>query len=189
MYKLLICCQIASSFVPTSQPRPPMTCPASVLGEIDTHLLAFDFDSVKDSILDARDSVQDAGNSAVDSVAQVKAAALEQVAATKSNAVDAVLTPINDAKAAFPPEVRSVIPDKVDLPRLSLPGSVDGELAPAGPFAGVKAAFQTAGIGVVLGGLVGAKVGWEARGAATAAENAKDAVAATIEKVKGAAGK
>ena len=36
-------------------------------------------------------------------------------------------------------------------------------------------------IGAVLGGLVGAKVGWEARGAAVAASNAKDAVAAQLE--------
>ena len=50
--------------------------------------------------------------------------------------------------------------------------------------AGIKATFQTAGIGAVLGGLVGAKVGWEARGAAVAASNAKDAVAAQLEKVQ-----
>ena len=36
----------------------------------------------------------------------------------------------------------------------------------------------------MLGGLVGAKVGWEARGAAVAASNAKDAVAAQLEKVQ-----
>lgn len=201
---LLAGCAVVSCFLaPPAGPRAPTTCAASILSELGTHLLAsdlsapdastqllaFDFDSLKDSVLDARDSAFDAKDAAVDSVAQAKAAALEQVATTKSNAVDAVLTPINDAKAALPPEVRSVIPDKVDLPRLSLPGSVDGELAPAGPFAGVKAAIQTAGIGAVLGGLVGAKVGWEARGAATAAENAKDAVAAQIEKVKSAAGK
>ena len=191
---LLLCGQIAAGFAPFVQPRPATACAGSLLGELGTHLLAFDFDSLKDSVLDARDSVLDAKDSvldakeaAVDSVAQAKATALEQVETTKANAVGAVLKPIKEAKAALPPEVQSVIPEKVDLPKVSLPGSVPdlGELAePAGPFAGVKATFQTAGIGAVLGGLVGAKVGWEARGAAVAASNAKDAVAAQLEKVQ-----
>ena len=194
----------ACALVLPARPRAATTCAASILGELGTHLLAFDFssthvlafdfDSLKDSVLDARDSVLDAKDSvldakeaAADSVAQAKASALEQVETTKANAVGAVLKPIKEAKAALPPEVQSVIPEKVDLPKVSLPGSVPdlGELAePAGPFASVKATFQTAGIGAVLGGLVGAKVGWEARGAAVAAGNAKDAVAAQLEKVQ-----
>jgi len=210
------CVGVTAGFhAPSTRPRASTTCAASILGELGTHvlafdfsapdagisapdagthLLAFDFDSLKDSVLDARDSVLDAKDSvldakeaAADSVAQAKATALEQVETTKANAVGAVLKPIKEAKAALPPEVQSVIPDKVDLPKVSLPGSVPdlGELAePAGPFAGVKATFQTAGIGAVLGGLVGAKVGWEARGAAVAAGNAKDAVAAQLEKVQ-----
>ena len=206
---LLISCGTTAGFhAPSTRPRAATTCAASILGELGTHLLAFDFsapdagthllafdfDSLKDSVLDARDSVLDAKDSvldakeaAVDSVAQAKASALEQVETTKANAVGAVLKPIKEAKAALPPEVQSVIPEKVDLPKVSLPGSVPdlGELAePAGPFAGIKATFQTAGIGAVLGGLVGAKVGWEARGAAVAASNAKDAVAAQLEKVQ-----
>ena len=202
---LLISCGTTAGFhAPPARRRAATTCAASILGELGTHLLAFDFsgthvlafdfDSLKDSVLDARDSVLDAKDSvldakdaAVDSVAQAKASALEQVETTKANAVGAVLKPIKEAKAALPPEVQSVIPEKVDLPKVSLPGSVPdlGELAePAGPFAGIKATFQTAGIGAVLGGLVGAKVGWEARGAAVAASNAKDAVAAQLEKVQ-----
>ena len=202
---LLISCGTTAGFhAPPARPRASTTCAASILNELGTHLLAFDFssthvlafdfDSLKDSVLDARDSVLDAKDSvldakeaAADSVAQAKASALEQVETTKANAVGAVLKPIKEAKAALPPEVQSVIPEKVDLPKVSLPGSVPdlGELAePAGPFAGVKATFQTAGIGAVLGGLVGAKVGWEARGAAVAASNAKDAVAAQLEKVQ-----
>ena len=192
---LLISCGTTAGFhAPSTRPRAATTCAASILGELGTHLVAFDFDSLKDSVLDARDSVLDAKDSvldakeaAVDSVAQAKASALEQVETTKANAVGAVLKPIKEAKAALPPEVQSVIPEKVDLPKVSLPGSVPdlGELAePAGPFAGVKATFQTAGIGAVLGCLVGAKVGWEARGAAVAASNAKDAVAAQLEKVQ-----
>ena len=202
---LLISCGTTAGFhAPPARRRTPTTCAASILNELGTHLLAFDFsgthvlacdfDSLKDSVLDARDSVLDAKDSvldakeaAVDSVAQAKASALEQVETTKANAVGAVLKPIKEAKAALPPEVQSVIPEKVDLPKVSLPGSVPdlGELAePAGPFAGIKATFQTAGIGAVLGGLVGAKVGWEARGAAVAASNAKDAVAAQLEKVQ-----
>ena len=192
---LLISCGTTAGFhAPPARRHASTTCAASILGELGTHLLAFDFDSLKDSVLDARDSVLDAKDSvldakeaAVDSVAQAKASALEQVETTKANAVGAVLKPIKEAKAALPPEVQSVIPEKVDLPKVSLPGSVPdlGELAePAGPFAGVKATFQTAGIGAVLGGLVGAKVGWEARGAAVAAGNAKDAVAAQLEKVQ-----
>ncbi len=206
---LLISCGTTAGFhAAPARRRTPTTCAASILNELGTHLLAFDFsapdagthllafdfDSLKDSVLDARDSVLDAKDSvldakeaAVDSVAQAKATALEQVETTKANAVGAVLKPIKEAKAALPPEVQSVIPEKVDLPKVSLPGAVPdlGELAePAGPFAGVKATFQTAGIGAVLGGLVGAKVGWEARGAAVAASNAKDAVAAQLEKVQ-----
>ena len=221
---LLVSCGMTAGFhAPSTRPRAATTCAASILGELGTHLLAFDFsgthvlafdfDSLKDSVLDARDSVLDAKDSvldakeaAADSVAQAKASALEQVETTKANAVGAVLKPIKEAKAALPPEVQSVIPEKVDLPKVSLPGSVPdlGELAePAGPFAGrrrrgklvvgprvhrfragIKATFQTAGIGAVLGGLVGAKVGWEARGAAVAASNAKDAVAAQLEKVQ-----
>ena len=202
---LLVSCGTTAGFhAPPARRRAPTTCAASILGELGTHLLAFDFssthvlafdfDSLKDSVLDARDSVLDAKDSvldakeaAADSVAQAKASALEQVETTKANAVGAVLKPIKEAKAALPPEVQSVIPEKVDLPKVSLPGSVPdlGDLAePAGPFAGVKATFQTAGIGAVLGGLVGAKVGWEARGAAVAASNAKDAVAAQLEKVQ-----
>jgi len=203
---LLVSCGTTAGFhAPPARRRAPTTCAASILGELGTHLLAydfsagthvlaFDFDSLKDSVLDARDSVLDAKDSvldakeaAADSVAQAKATALEQVETTKANAVGAVLKPIKEAKAALPPEVQSVIPEKVDLPKVSLPGSVPdlGDLAePAGPFAGVKATFQTAGIGAVLGGLVGAKVGWEARGAAVAASNAKDAVAAQLEKVQ-----
>ena len=203
---LLISCGTTAGFhAPPARRRAPTICAASILGELGTHLLAydfsagthvlaFDFDSLKDSVLDARDSVLDAKDSvldakeaAADSVAQAKATALEQVETTKANAVGAVLKPIKEAKAALPPEVQSVIPEKVDLPKVSLPGSVPdlGDLAePAGPFAGVKATFQTAGIGAVLGGLVGAKVGWEARGAAVAASNAKDAVAAQLEKVQ-----
>ena len=202
---LLISCGTTAGFhAPPARRRAATTCAASILNELGTHLLAFDFsgthvlafdfDSLKDSVLDARDSVLDAKDSvldakeaAVDSVAQAKASALEQVETTKANAVGAVLKPIKEAKAALPPEVQSVLPEKVDLPKVSLPGSVPdlGELAePAGPFAGIKATFQTAGIGAVLGGLVGAKVGWEARGAAVAASNAKDAVAAQLEKVQ-----
>ena len=154
---LLISCGTTAGFhAPPARRRAPTTCAASILGELGTHLLAFDFsgthvlafdfDSLKDSVLDARDSVLDAKDSvldakeaAVDSVAQAKASALEQVETTKANAVGAVLKPIKEAKAALPPEVQSVIPDKVDLPKVSLPGSVPdlGELAePAGPFAG-----------------------------------------------------
>ena len=220
---LLISCGTTAGFhAAPARRRTPTTCAASILNELGTHLLAFDFsgthvlafdfDSLKDSVLDARDSVLDAKDSvldakeaAVDSVAQAKASALEQVETTKANAVGAVLKPIKEAKAALPPEVQSVIPERVDLPKVSLPGTPDlGELAePAGPFAGrrrrgelavgprvhrfragIKATFQPAGIGAVLGGLVGAKVGWEARGAAVAASNAKDAVAAQLEKVQ-----
>ena len=146
----------AGFHAPSTRPRAATTCAASILGELGTHLLAFDFsgthvlafdfDSLKDSVLDARDSVLDAKDSvldakeaAADSVAQAKASALEQVETTKANAVGAVLKPIKEAKAALPPEVQSVIPEKVDLPKVSLPGSVPdlGELAePAGPFAG-----------------------------------------------------
>ena len=165
---LLISCGTTAGFhAPPVRRRAPTTCAASILGELGTHLLAldfsapdagisapgagthllaFDFDSLKDSVLDARDSVLDAKDSvldakeaAADSVAQAKASALEQVETTKANAVGAVLKPIKEAKAALPPEVQSVIPEKVDLPKVSLPGSVPdlGELAePAGPFAG-----------------------------------------------------
>ena len=154
---LLISCGTTAGFhAPSTRPRAATTCAASILGELGTHLLAFDFsgthvlafdfDSLKDSVLDARDSVLDAKDSvldakeaAADSVAQAKATALEQVETTKANAVGAVLKPIKEAKAALPPEVQSVIPEKVDLPKVSLPGSVPdlGELAePAGPFAG-----------------------------------------------------
>ena len=143
---LLLCGQIAAGFAPAMPPRPSVTCAGSLLGELGTHVLAFDFDSLRDSVLDARDSVLDAKDSvldakeaAADSVAQAKATALEQVETTKANAVGAVLKPIKEAKAALPPEVQSVIPEKVDLPKVSLPGSVPdlGELAePAGPFAG-----------------------------------------------------
>ncbi len=201
---LLISCGTTAGFhAPPARRRAATTCAASILNDLGTHLLAFDFsgthvlafdfDSLKDSVLDARDSVLDAKDSvldakdaAVDSVAQAKASALEQVETTKANAVGAVLKPIKEAKAALPPEVQSVLPEKVDLPKVSLPGTPDlGELAePAGPFAGVKATFQTAGIGAVLGGLVGAKVGWEARGAAVAAGNAKDAVVSQLEKAQ-----
>ena len=154
---LLVSCGMTAGFhAPSTRPRAATTCAASILGELGTHLLAFDFsgthvlafdfDSLKDSVLDARDSVLDAEDSvldakeaAADSVAQAKASALEQVETTKANAVGAVLKPIKEAKAALPPEVQSVIPEKVDLPKVSLPGSVPdlGELAePAGPFAG-----------------------------------------------------
>ena len=143
---LLLCGQIAAGFAPLMPPRPSVTCAGSLLGELGTHLVAFDLDSLRDSVLDARDSVLDAKDSvldakeaAVDSVAQAKASALEQVETTKANAVGAVLKPIKEAKAALPPEVQSVIPEKVDLPKVSLPGAVPdlGELAePAGPFAG-----------------------------------------------------
>ena len=154
---LLVSCGMTAGFhAPSTRPRAATTCAASILGELGTHLLAFDFsgthvlafdfDSLKDSVLDARDSVLDAKDSvldakeaAADSVAQAKASALEQVETTKANAVGAVLKPIKEAKAALPPEVQSVIPEKVDLPKVSLPGSVPdlGELAePAGPFAG-----------------------------------------------------
>ena len=155
---LLISCGTTAGFhAPPARRRAPTICAASILGELGTHLLAydfsagthvlaFDFDSLKDSVLDARDSVLDAKDSvldakeaAADSVAQAKATALEQVETTKANAVGAVLKPIKEAKAALPPEVQSVIPEKVDLPKVSLPGSVPdlGELAePAGPFAG-----------------------------------------------------
>ena len=162
------CVGVTAGFhAPSTRPRASTTCAASILGELGTHvlafdfsapdagisapdagthLLAFDFDSLKDSVLDARDSVLDAKDSvldakeaAADSVAQAKATALEQVETTKANAVGAVLKPIKEAKAALPPEVQSVIPEKVDLPKVSLPGAVPdlGELAePAGPFAG-----------------------------------------------------
>jgi hypothetical protein len=154
---LLISCGTTAGFhAPPARRRAPTTCAASILGELGTHLLAldfsgthlvaFDFDSLRDSVLDARDSVLDAKDSvldakeaAADSVAQAKATALEQVETTKANAVGAVLKPIKEAKAALPPEVQNVIPEKVDLPKVSLPGSVPdlGELAePAGPFAG-----------------------------------------------------
>ena len=73
---LLLCGQIAAGFAPLVRPRPPTTCAASILGELGTHLLAFDFssthvlafdfDSLKDSVLDARDSVLDAKDSVLD---------------------------------------------------------------------------------------------------------------------------
>ena len=92
----------------------------------------------------------DAKEAAVDSVAQAKASALEQVETTKANAVGAVLKPIKEAKAALPPEVQSVLPEKVDLPKVSLPGSVPdlGELAePAGPFAGLATGVENLVVG------------------------------------------
>ena len=163
---LLISCGTTAGFhAPSTRPRAATTCAASILNELGTHLLAFDFssthvlafdfDSLKDSVLDARDSVLDAKDSvldakeaAADSVAQAKASALEQVETTKANAVGAVLKPIKEAKAALPPEVQSVIPEKVDLPKVSLPGSVPdlGELAePAGPFAGLDTSVENLG--------------------------------------------
>ena len=160
---LLISCGTTAGFhAPPARRRAATTCAASILNELGTHLLAFDFsgthvlafdfDSLKDSVLDARDSVLDAKDSvldakeaAADSVAQAKASALEQVETTKANAVGAVLKPIKEAKAALPPEVQNVIPEKVDLPKVSLPGSVPdlGELAePAGPFAGLDTSVE-----------------------------------------------
>ena len=92
---LLISCGTTAGFhAPPARLRAATTCAASILGELGTHLLAFDFsgthvlafdfDSLKDSVLDARDSVLDAKDSvldakeaAADSVAQAKASALE----------------------------------------------------------------------------------------------------------------
>ena len=55
-----------------------------------------------------------------------------------------------------------------------------------GPFAAAQATLRTAGIGAAVGGVVGARLGWAARGWAQAASSAKDGVSGALGKAKDA---
>ena len=68
---------------------------------------------------------------------------------------------------------------------MSLPAFGGGDPGD-GPFAAAQATLRTAGIGAAVGGVVGARLGWAARGWAQAASNARDGVSGALGKAKDA---
>ena len=68
---------------------------------------------------------------------------------------------------------------------MSLP-AFDGGDPGDGPFAAAQATLRTAGVGAAVGGVVGARLGWAARGWAQAASSAKDGVSGALGKAKDA---
>ena len=155
-------------------------------------------EATKSSAEAAKDSALAAKDSAVGTVLAPIKSAQESLDAAKSSALDAkdsavaqALAPIKSAQDAVGASLPDIplpdipLPKGAALPKVSLP-AFDGGDPGDGPFAAAQATLRTAGIGAAVGGVVGARLGWAARGWAQAASSAKDGVSGALGKAKDA---
>ena len=155
-------------------------------------------EATKSSAEAAKDSALAAKDSAVGTVLAPIKSAQESLDAAKSSALDAkdsavaqALAPIKSAQDAVGASLPDIplpdipLPKGAALPKVSLPAFGGGDPGD-GPFAAAKATLRTAGIGAAVGGVVGARLGWAARGWAQAASSAKDGVSRGLGKAKDA---
>jgi len=142
--------------------------------------------SAQESLDATKTSVEAAKDSAVGTVLAPIKSAQESLDAAKSSALDAkdsavaqALAPIKSAQDTIGASLPDIplpdipLPKGAALPKVSLPAFGGGDPGD-GPFAAAKATLRTAGIGAAVGGVVGARLGWAARGWAQAASSAKD---------------
>ena len=155
-------------------------------------------EATKSSAEAAKDSALAAKDSAVGTVLAPIKSAQESLDAAKSSALDAkdsavaqALAPIKSAQDTIGASLPDIplpdipLPKGAALPKVSLP-AFDGGDPGDGPFAAAQATLRTAGIGAAVGGVVGARLGWAARGWAQAASSAKDGVSGALGKAKDA---
>ena len=155
-------------------------------------------EATKSSAEAAKDSALAAKDSAVGTVLAPIKSAQESLDAAKSSALDAkdsavaqALAPIKSAQDTIGASLPDIplpdipLPKGAALPKVSLP-AFDGGDPGDGPFAAAQATLRTAGIGAAVGGVVGARLGWAARGWAQAASNARDGVSGALGKAKDA---
>ena len=154
--------------------------------------------SAQESLDATKTSVEAAKDSAVGTVLAPIKSAQETIDAAKSSALDAkdsavaqALAPIKSAQDAVGASLPDIplpdipLPKGAALPKVSLPAFGGGDPGD-GPFAAAQATLRTAGIGAAVGGVVGARLGWAARGWAQAASNARDGVSGALGKAKDA---
>ena len=154
-------------------------------------------EATKSSAEAAKDSALAAKDSAVGTVLAPIKSAQESIDAAKSSALEAkdsavaqAMAPIKSAQDTIGASLPDIplpdipLPKGAALPKVSLP-AFDGDPGD-GPFAAAKATLRTAGIGAAVGGVVGARLGWAARGWAQAASSAKDGVSGALGKAKDA---
>ena len=160
-------------------------------------------EATKSSAEAAKDSALAAKDSAVGTVLAPIKSAQESLDAAKSSALDAkdsavaqALAPIKSAQDTIGASLPDIplpdiplpdipLPKGAALPKVSLPAFGGGDPGD-GPFAAAQATLRTAGIGAAVGGVVGARLGWAARGWAQAASNARDGVSGALGKAKDA---
>ena len=155
-------------------------------------------EATKSSAEAAKDSALAAKDSAVGTVLAPIKSAQESLDAAKSSALDAkdsavaqALAPIKSAQDTIGASLPDIplpdipLPKGAALPKVSLP-AFDGGDPGDGPFAAAQATLRTAGIGAAVGGVVGARLGWAARGWAQVASSTKDSVSGALGKAKDA---
>ena len=155
-------------------------------------------EATKSSAEAAKDSALAAKDSAVGTVLAPIKSAQESIDAAKSSALEAkdsavaqAMAPIKSAQDTIGASLPDIplpdipLPKGAALPKVSLP-AFDGGDPGDGPFAAAKATLRTAGIGAAVGGVVGARLGWAARGWAQAASSTKDSVSGALGKAKDA---
>ena len=160
-------------------------------------------EATKSSAEAAKDSALAAKDSAVGTVLAPIKSAQESLDAAKSSALDAkdsavaqALAPIKSAQDTIGASLPDIplpdiplpdipLPKGAALPKVSLP-AFDGGDPGDGPFAAAQATLRTAGVGAAVGGVVGARLGWAARGWAQAASSTKDSVSGALGKAKDA---
>ena len=153
--------------------------------------------SAQESLDATKTSVEAAKDSAVGTVLAPIKSAQETIDAAKSSALDAkdsavaqALAPIKSAQDTIGASLPDIplpdipLPKGAALPKVSLP-AFDGDPGD-GPFAAARETLRTAGIGAAVGGVVGARLGWAARGWAQAASSTKDSVSGALGKAKDA---
>jgi len=154
--------------------------------------------SAQESLDATKISVEAAKDSAVGTVLAPIKSAQESLDAAKSSALDAkdsavaqALAPIKSAQDTIGASLPDIplpdipLPKGAALPKVSLPAFGGGDPGD-GPFAAAQATLRTAGIGAAVGGVVGARLGWAARGWAQAASSAKGQVSGALGKAKDA---
>ena len=160
-------------------------------------------EATKSSAEAAKDSALAAKDSAVGTVLAPIKSAQESIDAAKSSALEAkdsavaqAMAPIKSAQDTIGASLPDIplpdiplpdipLPKGAALPKVSLP-AFDGGDPGDGPFAAAKATLRTAGVGAAVGGVVGARLGWAARGWAQAASSTKDSVSGALGKAKDA---
>ena len=141
-------------------------------------------DSAVGTVLAPIKSAQESIDAAKSSALEAKDSAVAQAMAPIKSAQDTIGASLPDIPLPDIPLPDIPLPKGAALPKVSLP-AFDGDPGD-GPFAAAKATLRTAGIGAAVGGVVGARLGWAARGWAQAASSTKDSVSGALGKAKDA---